>query len=232
MTWQLLYPNWLDLILPNTVLPFPTQLHQPLSLLSPTLSQYICLITSYHYQIQILFNYVSTQTYTSPCSVYSYCIPEILLFHLQPFFAWPTPSSTLSKQIPTHLNRHTCTNPTFRNVILVITPTYCSLSLFTLSTPPQHSHHVPVPGTIVLPNTIPRYILPTPPSYYHAACRLRPCFFLIISPDSFSIYCLTPRNHYLQYRLGSLPRQPNGTTTFLRNNNQFYPSTIPILSLV
>ena len=69
-------------------------------------------------------------------------------------------------------------------------------------------------------------------SYYHATCLLRPCSFLNSSPDSFSIYCLTPRNPYLQYRLGFLPRQPNGTITFLRNNNQFYPSTIPILSLV
>ena len=112
-----------DLILSNTVLPCPTQLHQPLSLLSRTLSLYICLITSCHYQIQILFNYVSTQTYTTPCSVYRYCIPEILPFHLQPFFVWPTPSSAFSKQIPTHLNRHTCTYSTFRNTILVITPT-------------------------------------------------------------------------------------------------------------
>ena len=132
--------------------------------------------------------------------------------------------------MPTHLNTHTFTYPTFQNAILVITPPCLSLS--TLSTPPQHSHHVPVPGTIVLPSTIPRYILPTPPSYYHAACLLRPCSFLISSSDAFSIYCLTPRNHFLQYRLGSLPCQPNGTITSLRNNNQFYPSIIPILSLV
>ena len=122
-----LHPNWLDLILPNTVLPCPIQLYQPLSLLSRTLSLYICLITSYHYQIQIqvLFNYVSTQMFTTPCSVFRYRIPGILPFHLQPFFVWPIPSSALSKQIPTHthLNRHTCTYPTFRNAILVITPT-------------------------------------------------------------------------------------------------------------
>ena len=125
MTWQLPCLNWLDLILSNTVLPCPTQLHQPLSLFSRTLSLYICLITSYHYQIQIqiLFNYVSIQRYTTPCSVYRYYIPEVLPFHLQPCFVWPTPSSALSKQIPTHLNRHTCTDPTFRNAILVITPT-------------------------------------------------------------------------------------------------------------
>ena len=85
---------------------------------------------------------------------------------------------------------------------------------------------------LALPSTIPCYILPTPLSYYHAACLLRPCSFLISSPDSFSIYCITPCNHYLQYWLGSLPRQPNGSITFLRNKNQFYPSTIPILSLV
>ena len=45
VTWQLLYPNWLDLILSNTVLPCLTLLHQPLSLLSRTLSLYICIIT-------------------------------------------------------------------------------------------------------------------------------------------------------------------------------------------
>ena len=82
VTWQLLYQNWLDLILSKTVLRCPTQLHQPLSLLSRTLSLYTCLITSYHYQIQILFNYVSTETYTTLCSVYDYCIPEILPFCL------------------------------------------------------------------------------------------------------------------------------------------------------
>ena len=58
-----------DLILSNTALPCPTHLHQSLSLRSRTLSPYmtyICLVSSYHYQIQIqiLFNNVSTQTYT------------------------------------------------------------------------------------------------------------------------------------------------------------------------
>ena len=135
MTWQLLYRNWLDLILSNTVLSYPTQLHQPQSLLSRTLSLYICIITSYRYQIQILFNYVSTQTYTTPYSVYRYCIPEILPFHLQPFFVWHTSSSALSKQIPTHLNRHTCTYPTFWNAILVITPTWPILIYIINTTP-------------------------------------------------------------------------------------------------
>ena len=132
------------------------------------------------------------------------------------------------KKIPTYRlmkNIHVSGNKTF----FLVWP---SLTLSTLSTPPQHSHHVPIPGTIALPSTIPRYILPAQRSYYHAACLLRPCSFLISSPDSFCIYYLTPRNHYLQYRLSSLLRQPNGTITFLRNSNQFYPSTIPILSLV
>ena len=63
-----------------------------------------------------------------------------------------------------------------------------SLSLSTSSPPPQHSYHVPIPGTIALLSTIPRYILPTPPSYYYAACLLRLCSVLISSHDSFSIH--------------------------------------------
>ena len=53
---------------------------------------------------------------------------------------------------------------------------------------------LPYPGTIALPSTIPRYILPTPTSYYHAACLLRPCSNCITTSHPFSGFflCLLP----------------------------------------
>ena len=66
-----------------------------------------------------------------------------------------------------------------------------------------------MPGTMALPSTITRYILPTPPSYYHAACILRPCSFLISSPDFF--LCLLPNPTKplptVQIRLPTMPTQ-------------------------
>ena len=118
VTWQLLYPNWLDLILSNTVLSCPTPLHQPLSLLSRTLS----LVTTTKFK----FKFYSIM---SPPRVYHtlLCLSLLHIWNLTfPFttlFVWPTPSSALFKQIPTHLNRHTCTYPSLQNAILVITPT-------------------------------------------------------------------------------------------------------------
>ena len=121
VTWQLLYPNWLDLILSNTVLPCLILLHQPLSLLSRTLSLYICIIT-----LPLNSNFIQLCLHPN---VYHtlLCLSLLhtrnLTFPFTTLFFWPTPSSALSKQIPTLLNRHTCTYPTFRNAILIITPT-------------------------------------------------------------------------------------------------------------
>ena len=163
MTWQLLYPNWLDLILSNTGLPCPIQLHQPLSLLSRTSA-------------------LSPVT-TTKFKFYSIMSPPKRIPHLALSIVTAYPKSYLSiynpsLSDPTHrlpfLNRYLHISID----IYVLIPTFevlswlshlPNLSLSTLSTLPQHSHHVPIPGTIALPSTIPRYILPTPPSYYHAA---------------------------------------------------------------
>ena len=47
--------------------------------------------------------------------------------------------SDLSKQIPTHLNRHTCTYPTFRNAILVLNHTYLAYPYL------HYQHHSSTP---------------------------------------------------------------------------------------